>query len=183
MTSAEFLPLKSSFNQQENSKQKDTQITFFDDGQILSVRKQVGKDEQVLKFNPGNFTLDPFSAAFLARSLDWHVGETKRFDTFNGKTRYLIDLTADELVQMKVNGEVKDVWVISPRVTNLTAPKANGKLRSAKIYVTADSSRDILQIVSSVFVGSVTTKLKSYEPAQTLTTTQVAQNPKKIFFE
>ena len=57
------------------------------------------------------------------------------------------------------------MWVISPHVRKVTDPDGPQKLHSAKIYVTADKSRDVLQIVSKVFVGSVKTKLVDFEPA------------------
>jgi len=165
ISSYDLLPEKTIIDQRENSKVKNTQISFGDDGEIFAVRSQVGGETKTLKFKPNNFMLEPFSAAFLARSLTWELGETKQFDTFNGKNRYLISLTAVEKVKMKVNREDKDVWVISPKITNLTSRKPNKKIREAYIYVTADKSREVLQIVSEVFVGSVTTKLVSFTPS------------------
>jgi len=177
----DFRPVKSIFNQTENSKEKFTQITYMEDGEILSVRSEKGKDAKVLRFNPHNMTLDPFSASLLARSLNWEIGQTREFDTFNGKSRYLLSLTAEDKVKMKVNGEDKDVWIIVPKVKNLTAKSADKKLRSAKIYVTADNSRDVLKIVSSVFIGSVTTRLDGFEP-EAMAGTQMAKD-RHVFIE
>ena len=183
LVSAENLtPIKSIFDQTENSKEKNTQITYFDSGDILAVRSEKGKGSKVLRFNPHNMTLDPFSASLLARSLNWEVGQTREFDTFNGKSRYLLSLTAEDKVSMRVNGVDKDVWVIVPHVSNLTAKSADKKLRSAKIYVTADNRRDVLKIVSSVFIGSVTTRLDGFEPQGVPAGTQMAKNH-RIFLE
>jgi len=166
LSSYDLAPVKTTIDNQENSNKKKVEIKFLDDGGIEAIRTKEGDpDTTVLKFNPNNFMLDPFGAAFLARSLHWEKGETKTFDTFNGKSRYLISLTCEDKVSMKINGEDRDVWVISPKVSNLTSSKSNDKFRSAQIYVTADKSREIIQIVSKVFIGSVTTKLISFEPS------------------
>lgn len=160
----DFSPIRTSLVQQENSRRKVTEISFLEGGEIDSTR-DTGKETTRIRFNPNNFTLDPFSAAFLARSLSWEPGISREFDTFNGKTRYLIRLTCTDLQKLKVNGQDRDVWVITPEVTNLSGvPKKNSKLRRASIYVTADKEREIIKLVSDVFIGSVTTKLDSFTP-------------------
>lgn len=179
----DLTPIKTIINHRENSKEKKYEISFLENGAISSVRTQKGEVKETT-FDPGNFTLDPFAAAFLARSLDWNVGDSRYFDTFNGKSRYLITLTAQEKVKMKVNGEQKEVFIIVPKVKKLTEHEKIQKLREAKIYVTADSSRDILQIVSSVFIGSVTTKLETFTPQLPLNGAQIARHkPNRVFFE
>ena len=164
LSAFDFYPKKTIIDQRENSRIVNTQITFLDKGRIFSVRSRKGQDPEVYNFDPENFTLDPFSASFVARGSDWKLGETRQFDTFNGKTRYLISLTAEDLVTMRVNGQERKVWVISPKVENLSSPDSKKKLRRAHIYISADKYREILMIKSEVFIGSVSTKLVSFEP-------------------
>lgn len=164
LSAVDLLPLHTSIDSKENSKHKKSEVNFLPDGTIRSAYFRNGVGTTTKAFDPGNFMLDPISAAFLARSLDWEVGETREFDTFNGKSRYLISLTALEKTTMKVNDEERPVWVISPKVEKLTSRNAKKKLREAKIYVTADEKREILQIVSSVFIGSVKTRLEEFTP-------------------
>ena len=173
-------PIRTIITQKENSKKKKTDIAFLGNGEISALREQNGEEPISLRFNSNNFTLDPVSAAFLARGLPWKVGDTRDFDTFNGKSRYLITLTAIDKIQMDVNGVEKSVFVIRPTVKNLTNPDANKKLREAKIYVTDDKDREILKIASEVFIGTVTTKLISFTPNRSTVadapgTTTVAQ--------
>lgn len=165
ISAVDFSPYKTIIDQQENSKLKNTQITFLDNGEINAIRTTVGKDTKSITFTPNNFTLEPFSAAFLARSLDWKLGDTIELDAFNGKSRYLVKLTAVDKIKAKINDQDRDVWVISPKVTNLTSPEQTNKLREARIYVTADKAREILKIESEVFIGTVTTELVSYSPS------------------
>lgn len=165
LSAVDFLPQKTSISQQENSRFKETEINYLNNGDINTVRSQIGKETFSLTFDPNNFTLDPFSAGFIARGLEWEVGKTAVFDTFNGKTRYLIELTALDKKTMTINGEDREVWLISPRVKKLTSTKADKKLRSAVIYMTADAKREIIKIESEVFIGTVTTKLDEFMPS------------------
>ncbi len=165
LSGKDLRPLKTVISQQENSKFKTAQISFEPNGVIQSVRATAGKPAEVLNFTSDNFTLDPFAAAFLARASTWTKGQTRQFDTFNGKTRYLISLTAIDKETIDVAGEKRECWVISPKVVNLNKPDTAKKLREAKIYLTNDDRREVVRLESSVFIGSVTTELDSFEPS------------------
>ncbi len=159
--------MKLMIDHRENSRHKRVDIDFQPDaGRISSVRSKGTDDPHKisLSFEPHNFTLDPISAAFIARALPWQTGETKTFDVFNGKSRYYIELTAVRRETIRHNGEERRVIVISPQVRNLTTTKPVAKLREAFIYVTDDPYREVLKIVSAVFIGSVTTSLDSFTP-------------------
>lgn len=183
ISAVDLSPIKTIIDQRENSTVKNTQISFLENGEIQSVRSKNGKDPKFERLNTENFTLDPFSAAFLARSLDWKIGDTKEFDTYNGKTRYIISLTARDKVKMTVNGEQRDVWEIVPHVSLAGSTEQHKKLREAKIYVTADARREVLQIVSSVFIGSVKTTLDSFTPSTRSPVTHVAQGNERYIIK
>ncbi|MCF8112126.1 MAG: DUF3108 domain-containing protein [Desulfobacteraceae bacterium] len=158
---------KSSVYKRRDDRREKTKIEFLPDGQIksLHVNKHRGYTEKYL-FNPNNFTLDPFSAVFLALSLDWKVGDTRQFDTFTGKSRYLVELTAVEKTSIEAGGSGREVIVISPEVTKLneedTSAGKDDKLHDVRIYVSTDPSREILRIESDVFIGTVNTRLVSF---------------------
>lgn len=159
-----LMPRKSVYVSKENSKKKKTELTFYPDGTIHSLRTDRKGKVKTLQFKSDNFTLDPYSAAFLALSLDWEVGDTRRFDTFNGKSRYLIELTAVDRTTIEANGKTREAIVIQPRVTTLTDTEPSSKLLGARIYISTDRSREILRIVSDLFIGSVQTKLVDFKP-------------------
>ena len=164
MSSLDFAPRLAMIDHKENSRHKRTRITFAKDGDIRAVNERVDKNEkQELTFNTKNFTLDPISAAFVARGLPWKLGAKHEFDAFNGKSRYLITLTAKEKKMVKIDGKKQEAWVIAPTVINKTKPKQTKKLRSAQIYLSTDKRREILQIKSEVFIGSVKTKLIDFK--------------------
>lgn len=165
----DFSPVRVTFEKKENRRNRFTAISYLDNGDILTVRENYdngasSEPASVEQFNPNNFTLEPFSAAFLARSLDWEPGVIREFDTFNGKTRYLIKLKCVEKSTIEFNNEEREVFVVEPEVHNLTKPEADKKLRRAQLFVSADKKREVLKVVSEVFIGSVTTKLESFQP-------------------
>jgi hypothetical protein len=149
---------------QENSRRKFYEVSFASDGRIRSERKKNGVLDEVYDFVTNNFTLDPFSAAFLSRALSWKVGDEKYLDVFNGKSRYAIKLKAIKRGKEFLQGKNREVFVISPFVLNLTKPKVRQKLRKASIFLTDDSKRDVLEIQSDVFIGKVRVKLTSFTP-------------------
>ena len=151
----------------ENSRHKMIDVQFAPNSGTISAVRQTGDinpAQKHVEFDPKNPTLDPIAAAFLARSLEWHVGDAKHFDVFNGKSRYFITLTAVGRKTIRFQGRERQVFVISPRVRNLTTTKPRSKLREAFIFVTDDEDREILRIESSVFIGSVSVDLESYSP-------------------
>ncbi len=167
LSAIDFSPIRTVIRQRENSKVRMIDINFNNDGAIESVRTQEGKPTKILRFSSDNPTLDPFAAAFMARTLSWKEGETKQFDTFNGKTRYLITLTAQGRENIEFNGQEKDCWVITPKVEKLVDGESPSKLRDARIYLTNDSNRDVVRIESEVFIGTVVTKLKAFHEEYT----------------
>lgn len=169
----DFAPIQSVYRAQENSRIKEAELTFMN-GEIHAIRRSKGRDPEYKRFSTHNFTLDPFSAGFIARGIDWEVGKTNVFDAYNGKSRYLISLTATDKRILKVNGIERSVWVIEPRVEKI-GDTGKSKLRQAKIYLTDDSFREILEIESEVFVGSVRTALEKFQPStQSISGTQVS---------
>jgi len=166
ISATDLTPIQTEIDQQENSTHKFTRISFESDGGIRATRYRQGEQTEDLSFKKNNFTLDPVSASFLARGVEWKVGDSKQFDTFNGKSRYLITLTATSKTTLKVNGQEREAWEITPKIENLTSPDSNKKFRSAVIFLSADKSKEILKIVSKVFVGSVSTTLIDFAPLQ-----------------
>ena len=160
-----FRPLQFISNQTENSKKKVKQVSFDQDGTITTQAYKNGKKEETLSFRSDNKTLDPISAAFLARSLDIKVGSKKSFDVFNGKNRYLITFNVEGREKLKVgkNREL-DCFTVIPEVVKLTDTEGEKRLKSAKIWITADDKRDIIKIESSVLVGKVKAEFVKFTP-------------------
>lgn len=166
-------PKTSIYDNRQNKRKENTRIDFLPDGEIKSVHEDRRGRIHELRFKSNNFTLDPFSAVFLALSLTWEVGDTRQFDTFTGKSRYLVELTAVEKTTIRVRGADREAIVISPRVKNLTEvdpSEDDDKLREARIYISTDTSREILKITGDAFIGTVNTDMVSFTPSKNETT-------------
>lgn len=167
ISAEDFSSISLSIDHRENSRRKNIEMSFQPDHGPITATRGKGADDpekKTVSFSPNNLTLDPIGAVFLARGLEWNIGDTKHFDVFNGKSRYFISLSAIRRETIEYKGEKRPVIVISPQVRNLTTTKPRAKLREAFIYVSDDQDRDVLRIVSSVFIGSVITELESFTP-------------------
>jgi hypothetical protein len=167
VVSAETLLPRRSFSfSRANSREKRIEMEFMPNGEIHSEYTDPYGKLESLYFDPDNFTLDPYSAGFLALSMEWAVGDKRQFDTFNGINRYLIELTAVNRTEITVHGKIFQAIVISPKVKKLTDTDT-GKLRETRIYISAGDSREILKISSDLFIGSMETDMVSFTPAAT----------------
>lgn len=151
-----------------NAKKKMTELEFLPNGEIQSKREDHRGRLKTFTFDPDNFTLDPYSAGFLALSQEWKVGETRRFDLFSGKSRYLIEFTAVEQTELTVNGKKRPAIVLNPSVEKLTdtdQESEDEKMREVRIYISADQPREIFKVSSDLMIGSIDTEMVGFAPA------------------
>lgn len=165
----DFKPKQFTSRQIENTKKKVKEVSFLKDGTIKSDAYKNGHKEETITFNSENQTLDPISAAFLARSLDIKVGSKKSFDVFNGKHRYLITFHVDALEKIKLNKKEIECFSVRPEVVKLTDTEGEKRLQSARIWITADDKREVIKIESNVLVGRVKAELQKFTPSNHVT--------------
>ena len=67
ISASDMSPRKIEIDQRENSRIKRAKVEFKPDGLIHAVRWKKGQQVADETFDPQNFTLEPFSAGFLAR--------------------------------------------------------------------------------------------------------------------
>lgn len=143
------------FSQRENSRIIDTEAVYTPDSKRWAVdRRQVGKKPRVYEFKSQN-TLDPITAAYLARSVDFKVGDRLYFNIFGGRYRYLLELYVEkkEFVELSL-GKVEAFKVI-PRIQNTTKKGYANRLNEATIWITTDERRLPIKLSSKVLFGSV----------------------------
>lgn len=162
-----FKPKLFTSRQTENQKKKVKEVSFLPGGLIQTKAFKDGKKDETISFQSKNQTLDPISAAFLARSLPIKVGSKKSFDVFNGKHRYLITFFVESKEKLKLNnkGEV-ECFSVRPEVVKLTDTEGEKRLRSARIWITADDKREVVKLESSVLIGSVKAELERFVPGK-----------------
>lgn len=161
-----FRPIRFVSHQLERRRDKYREVNFADDGTIRFTSKSNGRQGSVKEFKSENFTLDPISAAFIARSLPIELGTKASFDVFNGKHRYLITCEVQGRDIITVNGRSYDAFRVVPDVQKLTDSDGEDRLKSATLWISADSDRHVLKLESKVWVGSVTATMESFIPAE-----------------
>ncbi|HNY64627.1 MAG TPA: DUF3108 domain-containing protein [Deltaproteobacteria bacterium] len=169
-------PRETRISQKVKSKEKDIVIRFQGDGSIHTSEKVVRKggpeDDELRRINPGRFTVDPFSATYLARGYEWKTGSEQTFDVYTGKSRYELKLKCIDRVLVDVQGSRRDAWVIVPSARALDPDKKpqDGKKKPAdvKIYLSADDRRDVLKVEASHTMGTFLVSLDRFEPAGNL---------------
>jgi hypothetical protein len=173
----DFKPSKFKTWQTENTKIKSAEVVFSKDGSIHSFVEKDGKVDKKSDFISNNFTLDPISAAFFAKSIPIKVGQTSSFDVFNGKHRYLIEFNVVALEEIEVMGKKRSAFKAVPKVIKLTDTEGEKRLNEAAIWIANDETREVLKLHSKVFVGSVgATLVKVENPSANLKLASTKEN-------
>lgn len=97
----------------------------------------------------------PVSAAMMALSQPIKVGDSFRFDTFSGTTRYVFNLHVVGRDRIRTPLGDFDAFRIIPSITYLSGGTVNDKVHNTVLWVSADARRLPLRIESAVFIGSV----------------------------
>lgn len=147
-------PYRYVFHQRENRKVADTTAVFDPGDKKWVVSRQQGDKIRQFEFASGN-TLDPVTAAYLARSVDFKVGDTLRLEVFGGRHRYLVSLHVVGRERVTVKAGVFDSYKITPRIINLTRSGYAKRVRQVTAWISADEKRRPLKVVSEVFIGSI----------------------------
>lgn len=165
-------PKVTTISQTVKSKEKDIVIRFQGDGSIktsetVTVSGEFDDADQRM-IHPDRFTVDPFSATYLARGYDWKVGSVESIDVYTGKKRYELRLKCVDRVLVDMGGIRKPAWVIVPSARNLDDAKPldpKKKPADVKIYLSADDSKDVLKIEAIHTMGTFHVYLDRFEPA------------------
>ena len=163
-----FAPVRTVFTEQKGSEKKITRIWYRENGEIETVvtrqKKKETPEETVKKFRPEREVLDIFSAVFLSRSIDWHIGLSEEFEVFTGRKSYIVTLNCLEKTRFQKNDIEVDAWVIAPAALDPNKPDQQPRLTSTRIYLSADESKDILRIKTKTGFGTVEAILTDFVP-------------------
>lgn len=149
-------PSRFVFSQRENSRVIDTEAKFNQKAKKWAVNRwQEGRKPRVYDFDSNN-TLDPITAVYLARSIDFNVGEKLYFNVFGGRYQYLLELNVEKKESVELeSGAVIQAFKLVPKLTNLTKKGYAGRMNEAAIWVSADERRVPVKFWSRMFVGNV----------------------------
>ncbi len=164
----DLVPVETVIKEERGRKKTTEQITYDAEGKAEVVVSEKEPDapikQEAYLINEETFAIDMFSAIFLARSFDWQENESQQFDVFSGKKRYLVSLDCIGKTVFHVGDINIDAWVIRPGVLKQNDPNAKTRHSGARVYLSADTSRDLLKIKTKIGLGTVKMKLLRYEP-------------------
>jgi len=153
-------PSHFTFNQRENSRVIDTDARFNPRSKQWAVnRQQAGKKPRVYHFDSNN-TLDPITAVYLARSVDFKVGDKLYFKVFGGRYQYLLELLVEKKEQVALrSGKNIEAYRIIPRIQNITKKGYANRFNEATIWISTDERRVPVKLSSKIAFGSVELEL------------------------
>lgn len=151
-------PRRFSFIQRENKKANDTNAVVDPLTHKWTVQRKEGKKRKDFEFE-SPYALDTVSAVYLARSLDFKVGDTFRLEVFGGKSRYLVTLDVVGKERVTVKGKAYEAFKIIPKVADLSKTGYAKRMHQATAWITADDKRLPVRMSAQVFVGSVNIEL------------------------
>lgn len=153
-------PSRFVFSQRENTRVIDTEARYDPSTKRWAVnRQQAGKKPRIYEFDSQN-TLDPITTAYLARSIDFKVGDRLYFKVFGGRYRYLLELWVEKKETVTLaSGKSVEAFRITPRVQNLTKKGYASRLQEATVWLTADERRVPVKLSSKIVFGTVYVEL------------------------
>jgi hypothetical protein len=169
-------PLHYTFNQKENSRVINTDARLDPVTKRWAVnRQQVGKRAKIYEFESQN-TLDPITAVYLARSVDFKVGDRLYFKVFGGRYRYLLELFVEKKEPVTLeSGKTVEAFRVIPRIQNITKNGYASRLNDATIWLSADERRLPIKLSSKIVFGSV--QLELIEDKRGLQSTSAESRP------
>ena len=148
-------PARFTFSQRENSKVIDTEARLDHTGKRWAVnRKEKGKQAKIYEFESQN-TVDPITAVYLARSVDFKVGDRLYFKIFGGRYQYLLELTVEKKEPVELTWGKVEAYRIVPRIQNLTKRGYAERFNEATIWISADERRLPVKLSSKIVFGNV----------------------------
>ncbi len=148
-------PARFTFSQRENSKVIDTEARLDPARKRWAVnRQEKGKQAKIYEFESQN-TVDPITAVYLARSVDFKVGDRLYFKIFGGRYQYLLELTVEKKEPVELTWGKVEAYRIVPRIQNLTKRGYAERFNEAAIWISADERRLPVKLSSKIVFGSV----------------------------
>jgi len=148
-------PSQFKFSQRENTRIIDTEASYNHSSRRWAVnRRQVGKRPKVYEFDAQNI-LDPITAVYLARSVDFKVGDRLYFNLFGGRYRYLLELHVEKKEPIELESGRVEAFKIIPRIQNITKRGYADRLNEAAIWISADERRLPVRLSSKILFGTV----------------------------
>jgi hypothetical protein len=148
-------PAHFTFSQRENRKVIDTVASFDRTTKKWSVHRDERTKVKRYQFDEPNNMIDPITAAYLARSLDFKVGDHFYFHIFGGKHRYLLDLEVERKETIRLKSGNIEAFKFVPRLEDVMQEGYASRLNEAAVWISADERRLPVLLKGKTIFGSV----------------------------
>ncbi len=178
MTADGLKPDKYSIRIRESLDYYDMEVEFDHGAGEADKEKQTRdqREEKTYEFTNG---FGPVSAAMLIRSLDWEVGDERRFEIIDGNGRYLLVFKAVEEGQITVPAGTFAAIRVEPSVFRMPSDRAREQpyywerlrkkdaealtmIKSFEFWMAKDPPRHFLKARSDLYFGHVDMELKEF---------------------
>lgn len=148
-------PTHFTFSQRENRKVIDTVASFDQTTKRWSVNRDERTKVKRYQFDQPKNALDPITAAYLARSLDFKVGDHLYFHIFGGKHGYLLDLEVERKETIRLKSGNIEAFKFVPRIEDVLQGGYAARLNEAAVWISADERRLPVMLKGKIIFGSV----------------------------
>ena len=154
------------------STKKHTVIEY-EDGKLRATRTRKKKKRPKPSVHESDVdtkegrVMDYFSAILLTRAVEWKKGARRSIEVFDGRGLNNVCLSCVGTKKIKVQGKRIKTWHIKVKVTQIGAVDEDDELiaEDINLYLSADESREIIQIDADTPFGGLKVKLDSFVPA------------------
>jgi hypothetical protein len=148
-------PNQFTFRQRENRKVVDTVASFDRTTNKWSVHRDERTKVKRYQFDRPNNMIDPITAVYLARSMDFKVGDHLYFHIFGGKNRYLLDLEVERKETIQLKSGTIEAFKFVPRIEDVLQEGYAARFNDAAVWISADERRLPVMLKSKIIFGSV----------------------------
>lgn len=152
-------------DQDEGGRRRDSHAVFDTENLTASYFNKINGDSRgPVRILPG--TVDPLGIVFLARSLDFEVGDDLVIPTSNGKEFFYTIIRVSEKVTRNFRFGKMEAYVLEPDIKDLGGvfkKSPDGKIR---FFLSADERKLPLRMESEVAVGKFWAELVEVEDPQ-----------------
>jgi hypothetical protein len=152
-----LLPVQHVFMRQENERRRRFTATFDHAAkEVTCVKESLEKNRADKVKLSYQFALDPISAPYFLRCLDWKVGDRRQVELIEDNARYLFTISAVALEEVTVPAGRFRAIKMTPVLTKIARQRKKPvAAKEAEIWVSDDEFHMPLRLKTASFVGHI----------------------------
>lgn len=157
---APFSPARFDVAECEKGRMKRTHVRFPANGSRIEATRFSRGKTKVYWFESEN-AYDIPSSVYLVLNLDYTPNASYRLETFTGRSRYLVDVTAEKRETIQIGATDHEAWRLRVETDEITDEDEDGRHRETLVWVSPEHPRRLLRAKSHTYVGTITLELET----------------------